>query len=511
MAAGPRTALVSSTVPRSTASRPGAGRWLSPVRTRLTLVATAVVIVAMTVAAAGMLLTMHRILIRNAESAGATRAQQLAEALEADGLHAVTPLMLARDPNVSDVVIIDAEGVVLKSSVVGVRPLLASLRPGQKKVVRNIHVVGRQDYKYTVNGVGVQTTDGPLTVLVTTDQGPITTSVLTVAFTICLVFPAIIIAVALLTYFLVGRALRPVDTIRRQADTISGGDTGQRLTVPATGDEIAELASTMNAMLERIERSRSRQLQFVNDASHELNSPLTTLVGMLDLSRATRTPIDVDTVETIMLPDALRLKQLVEDMLILARAGENGISTRLQSVDLDDVVRSEVTRMRALSPATVSSLIVAARVDGDPGQLTRAIRNVADNAARHTRNQLSFNMSRDHRERTVAVTIADDGPGIPDAEKTRVFDRFVRLDAARDRGQGGSGLGLAIVTEIVHAHGGQVRVADNPGGGAAFTITLPLAAGDRDGDPGSVATAPDPDDTRSATPGGRPGTTGDAG
>ncbi|GAB06030.1 signal transduction histidine kinase [Gordonia amarae] len=494
--------------PTTDSRSPGAGRWLGPVRTRLTLVATAVVIVAMAVAAAGMLLTMHRILIRNAESAGATRAQQLAHALEADGLHAVTPLMLARDPNVSDVVIIDAEGEVLKSSVVGVRPLLGSLRPGQTKVVRDIQVVGRYDYKYTVSAVGVQTTDGPLTVLVTTDQGPITTSVLTVAFTICLVFPAIIIAVALLTYFLVGRALRPVDTIRKQADAISGGDTSRRLTVPATGDEIAELASTMNAMLERIEHSRSRQLQFVNDASHELNSPLTTLVGLLDLSRATGTPIDVDTVETIMLPDALRLKQLVEDMLVLARADENGMTTRIQSVDLDDVVRAEVTRMRALAPATVSSEIVPARVDGDPGQLTRAIRNIADNAARHTRNELSLRMSRDDRERTVAVTIADDGPGIPDAEKARVFDRFVRLDAARDRGQGGSGLGLAIVTEIVRVHRGQVGVADNPGGGAAFTITLPLATEDPDSGSESVVAEAVWDDIGGSAAGGRPGTTG---
>ena len=474
-------------------SGPGARRWLSPVRTRLTLVATAVVTVAMALAAAGMLLTMHRILIRDAESAGATRAHQLAEALEADGLNAMTPMMLARAPNVADVVIIDAAGEVQKSSVVGVRPLLASLPPGRTKVVRNIEVIGRYDYRYTVNAVGVQTPDGPLTVLVTTDQGPITTSVLTVGYTICLVFPGIIIGVALLTYFLVGRALRPVESIRRQADAISGGDTSRRLTVPDTGDEIAELAGTMNAMLERIEHSRARQLQFVNDASHELNSPLTTLVGLLDLSRATGQPIDVDTVETIMLPDAQRLGRLVEDMLTLARTDEHGMRARTQPVDLDDLVRAEVARMRALSPAAVSSAIVAARVDGDPGTLTRAIRNIADNAARHTRNQLSFSMSRDEHRHRVTVTVADDGPGIADADKARVFDRFVRLDDSRDRGQGGSGLGLAIVTEIVRAHGGTVSVADNPGDGAAFTITLPLAPQTPDDDGRAEPESPEPE------------------
>ncbi|MBD0020635.1 HAMP domain-containing protein [Gordonia pseudamarae] len=456
--------------------RPGAGRWLGPVRIRLTLVATAVVTVAMAVAAIGMLLTMHRSLIADAESAGANRARQLADALEADGLHAITPLMLARDPNVADVVIIDADGEVEKSSVVGVRPLLASLPPGSSKTVRDIRVVGRYNYTYTANAVGVDTPNGPLTVIVSTDQGPITTSVLTVAYTICMVFPGIIIGVALLTYFLVGRALRPVESIRKQADAISGGDTSRRLTVPATGDEIAGLASTMNEMLERIEHSRSRQLQFVNDASHELNSPLTTIIGLLDLARTTGQPIDIHTIETILLPDAHRLGQLVEDLLILARADEKGMRTTPQSVDLDDIVRSEVTRMRALSPADVSSAIVAARVDGDPGQLTRAVRNIADNAARHTRSTLSFAISRDDRAGTVTVSVADNGPGVADADKTRVFDRFVRLDAARDRDRGGSGLGLAIVADIVRAHGGTVVAEDNPGGGAVFAITLPLAA-----------------------------------
>ena len=431
------------------------------------------VTVAMALAAAGMLLTMHRILIRDAESAGATRAHQLAEALEADGLNAMTPMMLARAPT----------SPTWSSSMPPARfrsPAWWGPAAAGEPAARTYQ--GRPQYRgdrpvrlpvHRQRGGGADP-DGPLTVLrpptrADNHLGPHG------RYTICLVFPGIIIGVALLTYFLVGRALRPVESIRRQADAISGGDTSRRLTVPDTGDEIAELAGTMNAMLERIEHSRARQLQFVNDASHELNSPLTTLVGLLDLSRATGQPIDVDTVETIMLPDAQRLGRLVEDMLTLARADEHGMRARTQPVDLDDLVRAEVARMRALSPAAVSSAIVAARVDGDPGTLTRAIRNIADNAARHTRNQLSFSMSRDEHRHRVTVTVADDGPGIADADKARVFDRFVRLDDSRDRGQGGSGLGLAIVTEIVRAHGGTVSVADNPGDGAAFTITLPLA------------------------------------
>ena len=171
-----------------------------------------------------------------------------------------------------------------------------------------------------------------------------------------------------------------------------------------------------------------------------------------------------------------RLKQLVEDMLVLARADENGMTTRIQSVDLDDVVRAEVTRMRALAPATVSSEIVPARVDGDPGQLTRAIRNIADNAARHTRNELSLRMSRDDRERTVAVTIADDGDGFAPDILQRIGEPYVTR-RQKDDSAGGLGLGLFIAKTLLERSGARLRFEnggpDRPG--ARVSVEWPRA------------------------------------
>ena len=148
----------------------------------------------------------------------------------------------------------------------------------------------------------------------------------------------------------------------------------------------------MNEMLDRIETARTQQLQFVNDASHELNSPLTTLVGLLDLSRTKSQPIDPDTVDSIMMPEALRLQQMVADLLLLARADESGVPLRLGDVDLDEVVSSEVARIEALTDRVVEARIVAVRVHGDAEKLGRALRNIADNAARHTRDRLGFAM-----------------------------------------------------------------------------------------------------------------------
>lgn len=277
---------------------------------------------------------------------------------------------------------------------------------------------------------------------------------------------------AFLTYVFVGRALRPVDDIRARVEEISGGDLTQRVPVPATGDEVSALAVTMNEMLARIEVSRTQQLQFVNDASHELNSPLTTLVGLLDLSSVKRQPIDPDTVDSVMLPDALRLQQMVADLLLLARADESGVPLLLDDVDLDEIVSAEVTRLDAVTDHVVDARIVAARVRGDADKLARALRNIADNAARHAASRLSVTMSRDVADHTVTITVADDGDGIPDDDKARVTERFVRLDASRQRGSGGSGLGLAIVSEIVRAHGGTVVITDADGGGAAVGFRL---------------------------------------
>jgi signal transduction histidine kinase len=179
-----------------------------------------------------------------------------------------------------------------------------------------------------------------------------------------------------------------------------------------------------------------------------------------------------------VLAEDLRLQRLAEDLLLLTRADEQTLALRRRPVDLDDLVFDEARRLRETGGLRVDTTAVSAgRVEGDAGALRRVLRNLGDNAARHARGRLAFSVAE--RDGTVLLEVEDDGPGIPEADRTRVFERFVRLDDARARDGGGSGLGLAIVAEVVAAHGGTVAIASGRLGGARVEVTLP-----RLGDPG---------------------------
>ncbi|HEY0812323.1 MAG TPA: HAMP domain-containing sensor histidine kinase [Pseudonocardia sp.] len=300
--------------------------------------------------------------------------------------------------------------------------------------------------------------------------------------------PLLIVVVGAATYVFAGRALRPVEAIRTQVASMTEKDLAQRVPVPAARDEVGRLADTMNAMIGRLERAQDVQRRFVADASHELRSPLSTIGAGLELLQDGSG--DLATV-TALRGETERLGRLVDDLLLLARADERGIQPRREEVDLDEIVQSERTRP---SDGVVRVEVKAehVRVIGDRGQLIRVLRNLVDNAHRHARSHVLITLSRDGA--LAALDVADDGPGVPAADRRRVFERFVRLDDARARADGGSGLGLAIVAEVVAAHGGQVRVEPNPDGGALFRVRLPAAelpVEDEDGDPAIEAgTAP---------------------
>ncbi|MGV9713915.1 ATP-binding protein [Gordonia sp. NPDC003424] len=449
-------------------------RWFRPVRTRLTVIAAALVTLALAIAAIIMVLALRHILLRSADDATAARVDQIASALTHEGVTGIDPSLLTTDQNVAVIQIVDAGGSIrLANNPTFDHPMSAPLEPGRQEVIHGAVATGGSGGEFQTTARGVATSAGPLTVMVGAAERPINTTVVTVAILCCIVFPLIVVGMATLTHYFVGRTLQPVDDIRRRVDDISGGDLSQRVPVPTSGDEIATLAATMNEMLERIDAARHQQLRFVNDASHELNSPLTTLVGLLDLARAKDQAIDRDTVDSVMLPEALRLQNMVADLLLLARADESGVPLRIADVDLDEIVSAEVARLEAITDLSIDTHIVAVRVRGDAEKLVRALRNIADNAVRHARKSLTLNMTHDLRTRTATVIVSDDGPGIPDADKARVTERFVRLDATRERARGGSGLGLSIVDEIIRAHHGKVIVTDSESGGAAIGFTLP--------------------------------------
>lgn len=450
-------------------------RWLRPVRTRLTVVASALVILALTLAALIMVVALHHILARSAESATSARAHQIAGIITNEGLAGVEPSLLSTAQNVAVIQIVDPTGAIQLSNNENYdHPLTPPLSAGQQRTLPSTYAKDGSGETYQTSAIGVMTPDGTLTVMVGAAVAPINATVLIVAVLCSIVFPLIVAGMAMLTYYFVGRVLRPVEAIRRRVADITGGDLTQRVPVPATGDEIATLATTMNEMLGRIEEARGQQLRFVNDASHELNSPLTTLVGLLDLARVKNQPIDPDTVDAVMMPEAIRLQNMVADLLLLARADESGIPLRCTDVNLDEIVSSEVARLEATTDHAITVSIVPVRIRGDAEKLTRALRNIVDNAARHTRDTLVFTMTHDSTTRTASITVSDNGPGIPDDDKHRITERFVRLDTSRERVSGGSGLGLSITDEIIRAHHGLMIITDSDRtGGATIGFTLP--------------------------------------
>jgi signal transduction histidine kinase len=266
-----------------------------------------------------------------------------------------------------------------------------------------------------------------------------------------------------------------VEAIRAEVDAISAAALHRRVPDPPADDEIGRLARTMNRMLERLERAQARQRRLVSDASHELRSPVAAIRQHAEVALAHPDRTTTAELAATVLAEDLRLQRLAEDLLLLTRADEHTLALRRRPVDLDDLVFDEARRLRDTTGLRVDTTAVSAgRVDGDAAGLRRVLRNLGDNAARHAAGRLAFSVAE--RDGLVLLGIDDDGPGIPEADRERVFERFVRLDDARGRDDGGSGLGLAIVAELARAHGGTVAVASSPLGGARVEVTLPRLA-----------------------------------
>jgi signal transduction histidine kinase len=283
------------------------------------------------------------------------------------------------------------------------------------------------------------------------------------------------VTVASLTWLAAGRALSPVESMRQRAASISADDLGGRLPVPPSEDEVARLATTLNDLLERIEVSNRTQRQFVADASHELRSPVATIRAIVESDRIAAHPGGHAGLSSEVLAETTRLTALIDDLLLLAR-GDARLPTQHHSLDLSALIRTESRRARTVPVST--SVQEGLEVVGDSAALGALLRNLLDNAERFALGQISvvaYGNSTD-----VHLEVADDGPGVPVADRDRIFERFVRLDDSRSRTDGGTGLGLAIVRQVAQDHGGSVGVESAlPGAeppGARFVVTLPASS-----------------------------------
>ncbi|MGC2167976.1 MAG: ATP-binding protein [Acidimicrobiales bacterium] len=289
--------------------------------------------------------------------------------------------------------------------------------------------------------------------------GPIQHSVKVLLASLLVSFPLLLLMSGGLIWLGIGLALAPVEDIRRRVDAIAAEDLTQRVPVTGGDDEIARMARTVNEMLDRLESASRFQQEFVSNASHELRSPLTTLLATTE--RATGDPEHTNWAEVaeVVVREGRRLDGIIGDLFWLARHDENHLDVEISEVDFDDLLYEEASRVRSMSELSVDTSAVApTRVLGDLTMLRRMIRNVVDNAMRYAQKELRFNSHYEGDE--VVIWVSDDGDGINVADSARFFERFTRADSARSRRSGGTGLGLAIVSEIALRHGGSARFVE---------------------------------------------------
>jgi signal transduction histidine kinase len=438
---------------------------------RSATVSAVAVLIALTLAGSVLDVALYRYLLAGVDDATASRVRSIADALNTTSPDVLDDTLLTTSQRVIAIQLVGPNGDVVKR--IGAAPAtpLVPVNRFDSHLLRGLSddEVATDDMR--VSGQRVNTPHGSYTVIVGGGSEAVEAAARTVALLLACGAPIIVGVAAVVTYRLVRRSLQSVDAIRSRVAEISASDLAERVPVPASSDEISALAVTMNEMLARLEASHRAQQRFVGDASHELRSPLTTIISGLEAAEDHPELLTAGLASTTLLPEAHRMQTLIDDLLLLARADEQRLVTRTKEVLVDEVAEAEVARARQDAGCAIESVITPVRIVGDSTAISRVIRNLLDNAIRHATSRVEVCV--DSRDREAIIAISDDGPGIAPKDRTRVFERFVRLDSDRSRSSGGAGLGLAIVTELVAAHGGTVTIEGRPGRGTTLLVSLP--------------------------------------
>lgn len=478
----------------------GAGPWSRlraafGLRGRLMVIGVLGLSVGLAVGGLVLLGVLHFVLQRTVDNEAFRTADAVALLAAEDALPDPLPVAAGQ----TRVQVVDHEGRVRAASIDADR-LVPMLRPEQidRDARQRLTVPGeRVGLPGPVRVVAVPAGTGaePRTVLVARSMADVRHSTHAVRTILLVAFPLLVGLLAVVAWRVVGATLRPVEALRRGAEEITGRDGGGRLPVPGSRDEIHRLAVTLNGMLGRLESARNRQRAFVADAAHELRSPLTNIRTELEVAQRLAGRTDWTAVSANLLADTERLSRLVDDLLLLARLDEAQPARATGPVELGGLLAAVAARYPS-PPVRVLPLETPVWTVGDPDELHRILANLVDNAVRHARGEVVLAVPASDADRPAPgvpasrragagpgayhlVTVTDDGPGIPVADRARVFDRFTRLDGARARDAGGSGLGLAIVRELVRRAGGTVELADaEPGPGLSVRLRLPALPGD---------------------------------
>lgn len=289
---------------------------------------------------------------------------------------------------------------------------------------------------------------------------------------LALIAPIVVLAVGGLIWLVVGFAMRPVENVRLTAAEISVANLSERIENPRTGDELEDLTVTLNTLLDRLEDAITRERRLIADAGHEFRSPLASLRATVESEIAQSS--NASESQRAILRGIQRLQDLADQLLTLdqsLRPAQEDASP----VDLDEIVLSEIEGSRHLPGITIdASSLSGGQVRGRELDFSRIVDNLTSNAMRHARSTVAFRLTDDDVH--VALSVADDGPGVPPENVQSVFKPFFRLEEDRGRHNGGSGLGLAIVAELVAKYSGEIRVErDSSLGGACFTVEFPSA------------------------------------
>ncbi len=434
------------------------------IRFRITAVAAAAVAGVLILGGLGLVLLQRAALTASIDQTLVQRADDLTGLVQ-NGAE----LPAGADDCFAQVVSADGEALASTPNLVGEPALSLDVPPGS------------QDTFHTVTGLELD--DDPFRVLtrhlpgvgtlhVGTTSELVAESTAALGGALLVTIPILVLALASVVWWLVGRTLQPVEDIRAGVAEIGSTDLHRRVPQPGTEDEIDRLAGTMNQMLERLESSVDRQRRFVADASHELRNPLTRMRAALEVDLANADQPSRASQESL-LDDVVDMQRTADDLLYLARVDEGTVHTDFAPLDLDDLVLGEAQRIQAQARVDVDlSGVSGAHVVGDRGQLTRAIRNLLDNAERHAESGISVRLQESGD--TAVLTVTDDGAGIAPENRELVFERFSRLDEARAADTGGAGLGLAIARDIAQRHGGSLSLGSSDGSGASFELALPL-------------------------------------
>jgi len=434
-------------------------------RARLILLGTAGLAIGLTFGGFVLVTVLESTLERTVDSAAMQTARDVAALIDADRLPDPIPA-----GGTTVVQVVDADGLVRAASAGGDR--LVSVLDAEELAAARDQLGYLPGFRFGVAGVVrvVAVEAGPAddrqSVVVAAPAGDIAESVQVVRTGLLVGFGLLLLVLAGLAWRIVGATLRPVEALRLGAEEITGTGAAGTLPVPDSQDEIAALASTLNRMLARLARASSRQRSFVADAAHELRSPLASLRTQLEVAQSTGVADTGD-----LLPEVERMSRLVDDLLLLARLDE-AAPQRGEPTDIAELTRDVTARYAGARVPVDFVASGCVTVNADPRAFSRVLANLLDNAVRYAATRVVLGVAADGADR-VLLSVTDDGPGIPVADRDRVFDRFTRLADARDRDSGGSGLGLAIVRELVTQQGGIVSLADAAPTGLCVQVSLP--------------------------------------